>query len=435
LKETFQFFETHKLRERCALVAIIPESDEPTRRTSQEHLEELALLADTAGADVLMRITQERPKPDVALYLGKGKVEELKHHVQMLDLNLVIFDDDLSPVQVRNLERELEVKILDRSGLILDIFASRARSREAKTQIELAQLEYMLPRLTRAWTHLSKQFGGIGTKGPGETQIETDRRLIGTRIIHLKEKLREIEKQQVTRRLSRPNELTRIALVGYTNVGKSSLLNVLAADKRSEVFVEDRLFATLDATTRATELSHGRKALVTDTVGFIRKLPAKLVASFRTTLSEVSDADILLHVVDVNSAQFEEQMQVVDATLKDLNAADKPTIIVFNKIDLLRDEERQALQGLRARYPHTAFVSAGRGIGINRLKEEIERVITEGSFEITVEIPLSHYEIASRLHELGEVRDRIFSDTHVRLTLRVHSRNRERVERLLATAA
>lgn len=435
MKETFQFFETHKLRERCALVAIIPESDEPTRRTSQEHLEELALLADTAGADVLMRITQERPKPDVALYLGKGKVEELKHHVQMLDLNLVIFDDDLSPVQVRNLERELEVKILDRSGLILDIFASRARSREAKTQIELAQLEYMLPRLTRAWTHLSKQFGGIGTKGPGETQIETDRRLIGTRIIHLKEKLREIEKQQVTRRLSRPNELTRIALVGYTNVGKSSLLNVLAADKRSEVFVEDRLFATLDATTRATELSHGRKALVTDTVGFIRKLPAKLVASFRTTLSEVSDADILLHVVDVNSAQFEEQMQVVDATLKDLNAADKPTIIVFNKIDLLRDEERQALQGLRARYPHTAFVSAGRGIGINRLKEEIERVITEGSFEITVEIPLSHYEIASRLHELGEVRDRIFSDTHVRLTLRVHSRNRERVERLLATAA
>jgi GTP-binding protein HflX len=435
LKETFQFFETHKLRERCALVTIIPESDEPTRRTSQEHLEELALLADTAGADVLMRITQERPKPDVALYLGKGKVEELKHHVQMLDLNLVIFDDDLSPVQVRNLERELEVKILDRSGLILDIFASRARSREAKTQIELAQLEYMLPRLTRAWTHLSKQFGGIGTKGPGETQIETDRRLIGTRIIHLKEKLREIEKQQVTRRLSRPNELTRIALVGYTNVGKSSLLNVLAADKRSDVFVEDRLFATLDATTRATELSHGRKALVTDTVGFIRKLPAKLVASFRTTLSEVSDADILLHVVDVNSGQFEEQMQVVDETLKDLNAADKPTIIVFNKIDLLRDEERQALQGLRARYPHTAFVSAGRGIGINRLKEEIERVITEGSFEIIVEIPLSHYEIASRLHELGEVRDRIFTDTYVRLTLRVHSRNRERVERLLATAA
>ena len=435
LRESFQYFETHRPRERAALAAIISAADDSARTTTREHLEELALLADTAGADIFFQLTQERPKPDVALYLGKGKVEELKKRVEMEKIELVIFDDELSPVQLRNLEKELGVKILDRPGLILDIFASRARTREAKTQIELVQLEYMLPRLTRAWTHLSKQFGGIGTKGPGETQIETDRRLIKTRIAHLKEKLSEIERQHETRRLSRVNELARVALVGYTNVGKSSLLNVLAEDKHSDAFVEDRLFATLDATTRAMQLSQGRKALVTDTVGFIRKLPAKLVASFRTTLSEVVEADILLHVVDVSNPQFEEQMQVVEQTLKELGAQEKPTIIVFNKIDLLADEARASFQALRMRYPHTAFVSAGRGIGLNKLREEIERVITEESFEITVEIPLTHYEIASRLHELGEVTSRTFTDTRVRLSLRVHARNRERVERLLATAA
>ncbi|MEO6939106.1 MAG: GTPase HflX [Candidatus Kapaibacterium sp.] len=435
MRETFQYSETHTPREKAALVTIITKSDALGRRTAEEHLEELGLLADTAGADILLKITQERAKPDGALYLGKGKVEELKTHVEMLGLQIVIFDDDLSPVQIRNLEKELGVKILDRSALILDIFASRARTREAKTQIELAQLEYLLPRLTRAWTHLSKQFGGIGTKGPGETQIETDRRMIGVRISHLKEKLLDIEQQQKTRRLSRNEELSRVALVGYTNAGKSSLLNVLAIDKRSEVFVEDRLFATLDATTRAAELSHARKILVTDTVGFIRKLPAKLVASFRTTLSEVKEADILLHVVDASNSQFEDQIDVVDKTLRDLGADDKPVIMVFNKIDAMTDEDRAATQHLRVRYPHAVFISAARGIGIGQLKDEIEKVISEGSFEITVEIPLTHYEIASRLHELGQVSERIFTDTHVRLKLRVHIRNKERVERLLATAA
>ncbi len=435
MRDNFHFFETHKPREKAAIVALITHSDEASRRSAQEHLEELTLLADTAGADVVFRMTQERPKPDGALYLGKGKVAELKTHVEMLEVQLVIFDDDLSPVQVRNLETELGVKILDRSALILDIFASRARTREAKTQIELAQLEYLLPRLTRAWTHLSKQFGGIGTKGPGETQIETDRRLIGTRILLLKGKLAEIDQQQRTRRLGRNDELTRVALVGYTNAGKSSMLNTIASDKKSNVFVEDRLFATLDATTRSMDLSHGRTALLTDTVGFIRKLPPKLVASFRSTLSEVEEADILLHVVDVNSPSFEEQITVVEATLADLHADGKPTIMVFNKIDLLTDDERQVTGELRQRYPHSVFVSASRGIGIERLKEEVEKVITESSFEITVEIPLQHYEIASRLHELGEVKDRIFTETHVRLTLRVHTRNKERVQRLLATAA
>ncbi|HET6512703.1 MAG TPA: GTPase HflX [Candidatus Kapabacteria bacterium] len=440
MKENFQFFETNKPRERAGLVSLITQTDAAGRLTASEHLNELALLADTAGADVLFRMTQERAKPDGALYLGKGKVEELATHVEMLGLQMVIFDDDLSPVQIRNLERELKVKILDRSALILDIFASRARTREAKTQIELAQLEYMLPRLTRAWTHLSKQYGGIGTKGPGETQIETDRRIVRTRITHLKEKLHDIEQQQQTRRAGRNNELTRVALVGYTNVGKSSLLNVFAADKNANVFVENRLFATLDATTRSVDLSHGRKALVTDTVGFIRKLPTKLVASFRTTLSEAEEADILLHVVDISHPQFEEQIETVKATLKELNVDEKPVIMVFNKIDQLDSvEDTSAGRGLMAslceRYPHAVFISAERGIGINQLREEIEKVITEDSFEITVEIPLEHYEIASRLHELGEVVERIYNDTNVRLKLRVHSRNRERVDRLLANAA
>lgn len=435
MRESFHYHETNRPRERAALVAIVQHTDANSRQAAKEHLDELALLADTAGADILMRMTQERPKPDGAMYIGKGKVEELKTHVEMLALQLIIFDDDLSPMQIRNLERELKVKILDRSGLILDIFASRARSREAKTQIELAQLEYMLPRLTRAWTHLSKQYGGIGTKGPGETQIETDRRMVRTRISHLKEKLEEIEQQHQTRRAGRSDELTRVALVGYTNVGKSSLLNTIAADKNSHVFVENRLFATLDATTRASELSQGRKMLVTDTVGFIRKLPARLVASFRTTLSEAEEADILLHVVDISSPTFEEQIEVVKETLKQLKVDHKPVIMVFNKIDQLKEEERGIMQSLRDLYPHSVFISAERAIGINHLKSEIEKVITEDSFEITVEIPLEHYEIASRLHDLAEVRERIHTEEFVRLKLRVHSRNRERVERILAQAA
>jgi len=434
LRESFKYFETHKARERAAIVTLVRANDEDTRQEAQEHLSELALLADTAGADILFRMTQERPMPDVALYLGKGKVEELKQHVEALELQIVIFDDDLSPVQVRNLEKELNVKILDRSSLILDIFASRARTREAKTQIELAQLEYMLPRLTRAWTHLSKQHGGIGTKGPGETQIETDRRMVKTRISHLKEKLGEIERQQQTRRAGRNDELTRIALVGYTNVGKSSLLNTLASGQ-SNVFVENRLFATLDATTRAVELGHGRQTLVTDTVGFIRKLPSKLIASFRTTLSEVQEADILLHVVDISSPQFEEQIEVVAETLQSLDVHRKPVIMVFNKLDALDEDRKYLIAEMRAKYPHAVFISAARGIGVEHLKSEIEKVINETSFEITVEIPLAHYDIASRLHELGEVRERIFTETHVRLRLRVHVRNKERVERLLATAA
>ncbi|MBS1904925.1 MAG: GTPase HflX [Bacteroidetes bacterium] len=430
MKETFEYFQTNKPRERAAIITLVrsPQS----RPETEDHLDELERLADTAGADVLVRLTQERPLPDVALYLGKGKVEELRKHVEMLELQLVLFDDDLSPVQVRNLEQELKVKVLDRTGLILDIFASRARTREAKTQIELAQLEYYLPRLTRQWTHLSKQYGGIGTKGPGETQIETDRRLIKTRISKLKEKLVQIARQHETRREGRSDELARVALVGYTNAGKSSLLNTLSS---AGVFVEDRLFATLDATTRSVDVPEDRKILLTDTVGFIRKLPAKLVASFRTTLSEVVGADILLHVVDASSLDLEEHIAVVNETIQELGASDKPVILVFNKTDLVDKEDRERLNEIAARFPHHVFVSAERGYGIPTLRHEISVLLNEASSEMEVEVPMDHYEIASRLHELAEVKERRYTDRSVLLKLLVHRRNVSRVERLLARAA
>ncbi len=432
MKESFQHFETHTQREKAAIACIIRSTKAQARAEATDHLDELERLADTAGADVLLRMTQERPLPDGAMYLGKGKVEELKQHVEMLELQLVIFDDELSPVQVRNLEKELGIKVLDRPGLILDIFASRARTREAKTQIELAQLEYFLPRLTRQWTHLSKQYGGIGTKGPGETQIETDRRLINTRISKLKEKLELIKRQHEIRREGRSDELARVALVGYTNAGKSSLLNVLAS---SEVFVEDRLFATLDATTRSVTLSNGQNILTTDTVGFIRKLPPKLVASFRTTLEEVEEADILLHVVDAGSKDIEEHIAVVKATLEDLKVADKPTILVFNKTDLVPKEERYKIEDLASNYPHSVFISAQHGYGITTLKDEIITILTESSSEMIVEVPMNHYEIASKLHEIAEVKERKYTENSVLLKLLVHRRNLSRVERLLALAA
>lgn len=432
MKETFEYFETNRERERAAIVTLIWSNKPESRQQATDHLDELERLADTAGADVLLRLTQEKDPPDGATYLGKGKVAELKSHVEMLELQLVLFDDDLSPVQVRNLEKELGIKVLDRAGLILDIFASRARTREAKTQIELAQLEYFLPRLTRQWTHLSKQYGGIGTKGPGETQIETDRRLIQSRIAKLKEKLVQIDRQSETRREGRNDELARLALVGYTNAGKSSLLNALAS---SEVFVEDRLFATLDATTRSVDVPVNRKILLTDTVGFIRKLPAKLVASFRSTLREVEDADVLLHVVDASSKDIEEHIVVVNETLKDLKVEDKPVILVFNKTDLVPLDERDKLTYIAQKYQHSVLVSAERGYGVASLKEEIANLLTEASSEMTVEVPVAHYEIASRLHELAEVKEREYTEKFILLKLLVHRRNLARVERLLALAA
>lgn len=313
--------------ERAVLVGLINDSQNEAR--VREYLDELAFLADTAGAVCVRTFTQRLDYPNPRTFVGKGKLEEIAAFVEENDIAMVIFDDDLSSKQVLNLERELKVKILDRTSLILDIFANRARTAHAKTQVELAQYQYLLPRLTRMWTHLERQRGGIGMRGPGETQIETDRRIILDKIARLKEELRSIDKQKSIQRKNR-GKLTRIALVGYTNVGKSTLMNLLS---KSDVFAENKLFATLDTTVRKVIIDN-LPFLLSDTVGFIRKLPTHLIESFKSTLDEVREADILVHVVDISHPNFEEQIEVVNQTLREVcNGAEKPTILVFNKID------------------------------------------------------------------------------------------------------
>jgi GTPase len=360
-------------------------------------LNELDQLATTAGATVASRVTQSLPRIQSATYLGKGKVQELKRLVEQVTADLVIFDDDLSPVQQRNLERELKCKLLDRSGLILDIFARNARTSAAKTQVELAQLEYLRSRLTRAWTHLERQKGGIGMRGPGETQIETDRRLIGTRIATLREQLDRIDRQRQTQRKGR-HEQTRVSLVGYTNAGKSTLMNTLAD---TSVLAENRLFATLDATTRQVALDSNKSVLMSDTVGFIRKLPHGLIESFKSTLDEVRESDVLLHVVDASHPKFEDHIEVVNQTLAELKANEKPVLMVFNKMDVL--EERGVIAALRERYDHAVFVSALRGIGLARLKEKLLRVIEEDYVERTALLPISEAKSRAHLHRVAEV--------------------------------
>jgi len=321
-----KFYDTALKQERAVLVGVIRPGEKPEE--TKEYLDELAFLVDTAGGAVDTVFTQKMLKPDRATFVGTGKLEEIKGYVQAEEIDMVVFDDELSPSQLRNIERELQVKILDRSNLILDIFAGRAQTAQAKTQVELAQLQYLLPRLTRLWTHLERQKGGIGMRGPGETQIESDRRMILDKISLLKDRLKHIDRQNETQRKNRV-QLIRVALVGYTNVGKSTIMNMLA---KSEVFAENKLFATLDTTVRKVVIEN-LPFLLSDTVGFIRKLPHHLVECFKSTLDEVREADILIHVVDVSHPNFEDQINVVNETLKDLGARDKPTIMVFNKID------------------------------------------------------------------------------------------------------
>lgn len=321
-----KYYDTALKPERAVLVGVIRPGE--TQEETKEFLDELAFLVDTAGGVVDRSFTQKMLKPDRATFVGTGKLEEIAAYVKSEEIDMVVFDDELSPSQLRNVERELQVKVLDRSNLILDIFAGRAQTAQAKTQVELAQLQYLLPRLTRLWTHLERQKGGIGMRGPGETQIESDRRMILEKISLLKSRLKLIDKQNETQRKNRA-ELIRVALVGYTNVGKSTIMNMLS---KSEVFAENKLFATLDTTVRKVVIEN-LPFLLSDTVGFIRKLPHHLVECFKSTLDEVREADILLHVVDVSHANFEDQINVVNETLKELGARDKPTIMVFNKID------------------------------------------------------------------------------------------------------
>lgn len=375
------------VEEKAVLVGLITPAQKEERAI--EYLDELAFLTETAGALPVKYFLQKVDFANPKTFVGPGKLSEIKHYISENEIGLVIFDDELSPKQLRNIEKELNVLILDRTNLILDIFAKRAQTATAKTQVELAQLQYMLPRLTRLWTHLERQRGGIGMRGPGETQIETDRRIILTKIALLKKNLRDIDTQMATQRKNR-GKMVRVALVGYTNVGKSTLMNLLS---KSDVFAENKLFATLDTTVRKVVVDN-LAFLLTDTVGFIRKLPHHLVESFKSTLDEVREADLLVHVVDISHQNFEEQLNIVTQTLKDIDPIEKPVILVFNKIDAFRyqpkDEddltpimrENLSLDELKATWisrmhENCLFISAKEKINIENFREILYQKVKE----------------------------------------------------------
>ena len=376
-----EFIITDTKSDQAVLVGLITRSQ--SEEQAQEYLDELDFLSRTAGVSPIVRFVQRLEQAHPVTFVGKGKLEEIRQYVEENEIGLVIFDDELSPKQLRNIEATLKVKILDRTSLILDIFASRAQTAYAKTQVELAQYRYMLPRLTRLWTHLERQRGGVGMRGPGETQLETDKRLIQDRIAHLKEELKGIDRQMAMQRKNR-GKLVRVALIGYTNVGKSTLMNVLS---KSDVFAENKLFATLDTTVRKV-IIHNLPFLLSDTVGFIRKLPTELIESFKSTLDEVREADLLLHVVDLAHPNFEEHIEVVSSTLREITAGDeRPVILVFNKIDAftyeakeaddlsersrrnLSREELEASWMARLGEEGCCFISARTGAGIEELKQ------------------------------------------------------------------
>jgi GTP-binding protein HflX len=417
--------ETLVEQEKEKSILVLLKTPDISQDIVDEHLDELEMLANTAGAEAVFKIVQEKSKKDVAYFIGKGKAEEISELAELNNINLLIFDDDLTATQVRNLERMMEKKIIDRSGLILDIFSSHARTAQAKTQVELAQLQYTLPRLTRAWTHLSKQYGGIGTKGPGETQIETDRRTIRIRISKLKDKLKKIESQQKTKGHKRKSFL-KASIVGYTNAGKSTLLNVLT---ESEVSAEDKLFATLDSTTRSLELDKNKIILISDTVGFIRKLPHHLVESFKSTLSVVKEADVIIQVIDITNPFFEDHMKVVEDTLSALNCEDKVQVIIFNKIDDLRDKNR--LEYIRNHFPDCIIISAERGINLTGLKKRLLDIYERNFGAKEIKIPSSRSKLISQIYQLADVLDIKYENDLAVLKLRADITNLNKIKRLL----
>lgn len=409
-------------RERAILVGLFG-TDIP-KWLAAEYLDELMLLADTAGADTVEKLLQNRSHPDPATYVGKGKLNELKQLVAEREADLLLFDDDLTATQIRNIEKGTKVKVLDRSGIILDIFASRAKTAAAKTQVELAQLQYLLPRLTRFWTHLSRQKGGIGTKGPGETQIETDRRLIGKRIATLKDKLERLDRQRTTQRKGRES-ITRVALVGYTNAGKSTLMNALT---ETNVFAENRLFATLDSTVRRLDLEN-HQVLLSDTVGFIRKLPHGLIESFKSTLDEVRDADVLLHVVDSTGNLIEDAIAVVEDTLTELGIEKPKAVLAFNKLDAVDPEK---VIELKRSYPEALFISAHRGIGLAALKNRLEEMIEEEYVTFDYCLPMSQYKAVAYLHQSGVVELEQYDGELVSIRGTITRQEKDRFESLLS---
>ncbi len=387
-----------------------------SREVAREHLDELESLTDTAGALVVATVEQQMQSPHPAYYIGTGKVEELRSVVADRGASLVIFDEDLTPVQGRKLEQLLGVRVMDRTELIIDIFALRAHTAEAKMQVELAQLQYLLPRLTRMWNHLSRIRGGIGLRGPGETQLETDRRIIRRKIGDLKRRLEKVARQRETQRKGRVGEF-RVALVGYTNAGKSSILAGLSG---SELFIEDRLFATLDPATRAVDLGEGFQALVTDTVGFIRKLPHHLVASFGATLEEANEADLLCHVVDVSHRLWEQQYEVVEGVLTELRFNPKGRLVVFNKVDRLTHEEEAGIEqravALLDSHVTTSTVEKG---GLEPLRAKLRESIRERWSIVGLTVPASAGGLLAEIYRAGEVLSREERGTSIQLTARL----------------
>lgn len=379
-----KIYDTAPKRETAVLVSVI--TPDVSDQMAKDYLQELEFLVLTAGGQTAHIFTQKLAKPEHATFVGSGKLEEIKAYIDAEEIDMVVFDDELSPSQLRNVERELKCKVLDRSNLILDIFAKHAQTAQAKTQVELAQLQYLLPRLTRMWTHLERQRGGIGMRGPGESQIETDRRIILNKISLLKERLKIIDKQNETQRKNR-GEMIRVALVGYTNVGKSTILNMIS---KSDVLIENKLFATLDTTVRKVVIDN-LPFLLSDTVGFIRKLPHHLVESFKSTLDEVREADILIHVVDISHPNFEDHIFAVNETLKDIDALDKPTITIFNKIDAYKppvetDEEGEEIKVTLEDFKKSwmaknsdpaIFLSATEKTNIEEFKQKLYDIVSE----------------------------------------------------------
>jgi GTP-binding protein HflX len=383
--------------ERALLIGL--EKEGVSKWDLRDSMDELRELASSAGAEVVDTVTQKLHRPTAPYYIGKGKAESIKDSFQHQHVTSVIFDDELSPAQGRNLENLLSRKVLDRTQLILDIFAQRARSREGRLQIELAQLQYLLPRLTRMWHHLSRQTGGIGTRGPGETQLEVDRRRVQERIARLERELDEVRKTRAVQRQGRKRHQWPVAaVVGYTNAGKSTLLNLLTG---ADVVTEDRLFATLDPTTRSFHLPNKQRVLLTDTVGFLRKLPHTLIESFKATLEEVSEADLLIHVVDLNHTRIDEHMAAVDAVIKELDAFGKQTLIVFNKIDAVGNPE--LVESYLKRFPGSVAISARTGAGVNNLVQALQDALAAWRLRSRFRIPMSESALIAEIHRVGHV--------------------------------
>src|SRR5881397_3136588 len=386
-----------KTHERALLIGL--EKQGVSKWDLQDSLEELAELANSAGAEVVDTVTQKLQKPTAPYYIGKGKAEAIKHSLQDREVTSVIFDDELSPAQGRNLENLLARKVLDRTQLILDIFAQRARSREGRLQIELAQLQYLLPRLTRMWNHLSRQTGGIGTRGPGETQLEVDRRRVQERIARLERELEAVRKTRAIQREGRKRHQWPVAaVVGYTNAGKSTLLNLLTG---ADLVAEEKLFATLDPTTRSFVLPNKQRVLLTDTVGFLRKLPHTLIESFKATLEEVSEADLLIHIVDLSHPRVDDQMEAVDAVIKELDAFGKQTLIVFNKIDNL--ENRELAETYVKKFPGSVAISARTGEGMGNLVQVLQEALSAWRLRSRFKIPASESALIAEIHRVGHV--------------------------------